>query len=71
MVSSVKLLAIRNHRKGIWSMDHIHSLLIMEDDLDEEGRKIGGDDMQTTPLGGTTATALLPHPTEVDLGLSV
>ena len=46
-------------------MDHIHSLLIMEDNLDEEGR-----DTETTPVGGTTATALLPHPAEVDAGPS-
>ena len=44
-----------NLRKGMWSMDHIHSLLIMEDDLDEEGT-----DTETTSVGGTTATALLP-----------
>ena len=51
-------------------MDHIHSLLIMEGDLDEEGRHIVCNDTETTPSGGTTATALLPHPAEVDLGPS-
>ena len=37
-------------------MDHIHSLLIMEDDLGEEGT-----DTETTPV---------PHPAEVDAGPS-
>ena len=67
MVPSAKLW-LGNLRKGMWSMDHIHSLLIMEDDLGEEGRGIAGDDTETTPVGGTTATALLPHPAEVDPG---
>ena len=49
-------------------MDHIQSLLIMEDDLDEEGRDIAGDETETTPVGGTTATAPLPHQAEVDAG---
>ena len=59
MVSSAKLWLgnwqVENFRKGMWSMDHIHSLLIMEDDLDEDGR-----DTETTSVEGTTATALLP-----------
>ena len=66
----VRKLAIRNLRKGIWSMDHIHSLLIMEDGLDEEDIDTVGEDTETTPVGGTIATALLPHPAEVDLGPS-
>ena len=63
-------LATRNLRKGIWSKDHIHSLLIMEDDLDDEGRDIAGNDTEATPVRGTTAMALLPHPAEVDAGPS-
>ena len=59
MVPSAKLWLgnwrVENLRKGMWSMDHIHSLLIMEDDLDEEGT-----DRETTSVEGTTATALLP-----------
>ena len=51
-------------------MDHIHSLLIMEDDLDEGGIDTVGEDTETTPVGGTIATALLPYPAEVDLGPS-
>ena len=43
-------------------MDHIHSLLIIGDDLDEKGRDIAVDDTETTPVGGTTATAVLQHP---------
>ena len=31
----VRKLAVRSLRRGIGSMDYIHSLLIMEDDLDE------------------------------------
>lgn len=37
----VRKLAIRGLRRGIGSMDYIHSLLIMEDDLDE----IEGEDL--------------------------
>ena len=32
----VRKLAIRGLRRGVGSMDYIHTLLIMEDDLDEE-----------------------------------
>ena len=32
----VKKLAIRSLRRGIGSMDYIDTLLIMEDDLDED-----------------------------------
>jgi hypothetical protein len=32
---TVKKLSIRSLRRGIWSMDYIHTLLIAEDDLDE------------------------------------
>ncbi|XP_028416756.1 uncharacterized protein LOC114540966 [Dendronephthya gigantea] len=35
--SLVRKLAIRGLRRGIGSMDYIHSLLLMEDDLDEAG----------------------------------
>ena len=42
----------------------------MEDDLDDEGRDIAGNDTEATPVRGTTATALLPHPAEVDAGPS-
>ena len=34
--SLVRKLAIRSLRRGIGSMDYIESLLIMEDDLDED-----------------------------------
>ena len=61
----VRKLASPNLHKGIRGMDHIHSLLIMEDDLGEEGR-----DTETTSVGGTTAMALLPQPAEVDAGPS-
>ena len=66
----VRKLASRNVRKGIRGMDHIRSLLIMVDDLDEVGRDIACNATETTPVGGTTATALLPHPAEVDAGPS-
>lgn len=39
----VRKLAIRGLRRGIGSMDYIHTLLIMEDDLDEENEPVHAD----------------------------
>ena len=53
----VRKLAIRGLRRGIGSMDYIHTLLIMEDDLDEddmgefgseEPHELGSSDQNTT-----------------------
>ena len=37
----VRKLAIRSLRRGIGSMDYIETLLIMEDDLDDNGESLG------------------------------
>ena len=45
--TTLKKLAIRSLRRGIGSMDYIQSLLIMEDDLDENmGISDDGEDIE-------------------------
>ena len=54
----VRKLAIRGLRRGIGSMDNIHSLLIMEDDLDKQGDLTSDatkvDAIEVTPLPQST-----------------
>ena len=46
----VKRPAIRSLRRGIGSMDYIHTLLIMEDDLDDDsGENMAAFDESGTP----------------------
>ena len=53
-------------------MDYIHTLLIMEDDLDAEGANMAGEEDTTeTALASTTTTAVVePSVGEVDPGPS-
>ena len=63
----VTKLCIRSLRRGIGSMDYIHGLLIMEDDLDDE---IGSNEESVAPTPGTsteeqmasTSDAVMPDP---------
>ena len=49
----VKKLAIRGLRRGVGSMDFIHSLLIMEDDLEDDD---AGDEFNKGDDGTGDAT---------------
>ena len=75
--TTLKKLAIRSLRRGIGSMDYIQSLLIMEDDLDENmGVSDDGEDIeqqeaediqpQDVAEGSAVATNCRPMPQEVE-----
>lgn len=68
----VRKLAVRSLRRGVGSMDYIHTLLIMEDDLDAEGTNmVGEEDTTETALASATTTAVAePSAGEVDPGPS-
>ena len=51
----IKKLAIRSLRRGVGSMDYIHSLLIMEDDLDETNGRQTEDSSQMGQLCTTNS----------------
>ena len=55
-----------------WGMDYIHTLLIIEDDLDAEGANMAGEEENTeTALASATTTAVAePSVGEVDPGPS-
>ncbi|CAB4002850.1 P2X purinoceptor 7-like [Paramuricea clavata] len=55
----VRKLAVRSLRRGIGSMDYIETLLIMEDDLDNESDTL--ENMQTGILMICKAAASLRH----------
>ena len=66
----VRKLAIRGLRRGIGSMDYIHTLLIMEDDLDEddmgqfgseEPHELGSSDQIQQDNLLSQTTPCLPH----------
>lgn len=61
----IKKLAIRSLRRGVGSMDYIHTLLIMEDDLDEEPSTeevLSLEDNETEVQGTTCTSAISPEP---------
>ena len=45
-----KTLCIRSLRRGVGSMDYIHSLLIAEDDLDEDDESLGTAEMSQAAI---------------------
>ena len=51
----IKKLAIRSLRRGVGSMDYIHSLLIMEDDLDKTNEPQTEDSSQMGQLSTTNS----------------
>ena len=53
----VRKLAVRGLRKGVRSMDYIHTLLIMEDDLDDTDET--GDMIAETETVGATSTTMV------------
>ena len=53
----VRKIAIRSLRRGVGSMDYIHTLLIMEDDLDAEGTE---DAEMADEINEATTTAEPP-----------
>ena len=55
----VTKLCIRSLRRGIGSMDYIHGLLIMEDDLDDE---IGSNEESVSPTPGTSTEEQMATP---------
>jgi len=52
----VRKLAVRGLRRGVGSMDYIHTLLIMEDDLDDTDET--GDMIAETETAGATCTTM-------------
>ena len=57
------MLAIRSLRKGIGSMDYIHTLLIMEDDLDEV-EDLGEFGQSSTEQPSSTTSRLMTQDSE-------
>ena len=51
----VRKLAIRGLRRGVGSMDYIHTLLIMEDDLEEND-----EDLEPFSVTSSTSTQVTP-----------
>ena len=71
----VRKIAIRSLRRGVGSMDYIHTLLIMEDDLDAEGTEDAEmadeiNEANETNLANGTPTTLESPAGNVDPGPS-
>lgn len=58
----MRKLAVRGLRRGVGSMDYIHTLLIMEDDLDESGDIIA--ETETAGASGTTVAVTVSSAAE-------